>query len=53
VDVYAFEVRSENEAYPEAGQRRRQWVSADEARALLEEPGLRAVFDRLEEHLGA
>ncbi len=53
VDVFAFEVSGELAEFPEVGLRRRQWMSADEARALLDEPGLRAIFDRFEELMEA
>lgn len=53
VDVFAMEVDGESDSFPEDAIRRKQWVSPDEARALLDEPGLRPLFDRLESLLGA
>ncbi|ARO14858.1 hydrolase, NUDIX family protein [Ketogulonicigenium robustum] len=44
VDVYAIEVRTLLETYPEAGRRERRWVSPDEAARLVDEPELKALL---------
>jgi 8-oxo-dGTP pyrophosphatase MutT (NUDIX family) len=45
--VYPIEVASLADHYPEAGQRRRQWVTPDKAATMIEEPGLRALLKEI------
>lgn len=47
VDVYDLEVRRELDAWPERGQRRRQWVSVSQAVALVHNPQLRQLIRTL------
>ncbi|MFZ7089506.1 NUDIX hydrolase [Primorskyibacter sp. 2E233] len=44
VDVYAIEVGSLSQDFPEAGERTRQWVSAQEAAERVNEPDLSALL---------
>ncbi|AAV96289.1 NUDIX hydrolase [Ruegeria pomeroyi] len=44
VEVFALCVTALAEDYPEAGQRRRQWVTPAEAAALVDEPGLQQLL---------
>lgn len=45
--VYALHGGDLAEEWPEAGQRRRRWVSVQEAMRLIAEPGLRDLLARL------
>jgi 8-oxo-dGTP pyrophosphatase MutT (NUDIX family) len=44
VTVFALQVDSEVEAYPEAGQREKRWMALTEAATLVEEPELMVVL---------
>ena len=44
VTVYRMRVTEEAADWPERGFRRREWVTADEAAARVNEPGLRALI---------
>lgn len=44
VTVFALNVTAEADAYPEAGQRERSWLSPVDAAALVDEPELRALL---------
>jgi 8-oxo-dGTP pyrophosphatase MutT (NUDIX family) len=44
VAVFDLQVESEAQVFPEAGQRRKQWVSPGEAARLVDEPELMAVL---------
>lgn len=44
VDVYAMQVASLEDSYPEEGQRERAWVSLAEAARLVDEPELAQIF---------
>lgn len=44
VDVFAFRVVSEEESFPEAGERNRRWVDPEEAAKLVEEPDLALIL---------
>jgi 8-oxo-dGTP pyrophosphatase MutT (NUDIX family) len=44
VTVFTMQVVEVREHWPEAGERRRVWVSADEAIELIEEEGLREIL---------
>lgn len=48
VMVYPVEVEELADDYPEAGQRRRLWVSAGEAATLVAEPGLQRILRGLQ-----
>jgi len=45
--VYIAKVTKLSKSYPERDQRKRQWVSADEAANLVHEPKLRALLRQL------
>jgi 8-oxo-dGTP pyrophosphatase MutT (NUDIX family) len=51
VEVYLFEVELELPDWPEKHQRRRQWVTPDEAACRVAERGLQKLFTKL--HLAA
>lgn len=42
--VYPIKVASTADKFPEAGQRKRKWVSLDKAADMVEEESLRAIF---------
>lgn len=42
--VYAVEVEELSKDYPEAGQRTREWVSAEAAAEMVDEPELKQIF---------
>jgi 8-oxo-dGTP pyrophosphatase MutT (NUDIX family) len=44
--VYLLEVQEVAEEWPERAERRREWVPADTAAQLLQEPELRALIER-------
>ncbi|MEP3278076.1 MAG: NUDIX hydrolase [Stappiaceae bacterium] len=44
VDVFPLKVQELRKDYPEEDERTRSWMSAEEASAEVEEPGLRAIF---------
>jgi 8-oxo-dGTP pyrophosphatase MutT (NUDIX family) len=44
VRVFALEVREERPAWPELGQRARQWQTPDDAAGMVDEPELRALL---------
>ena len=46
VEVFAMAVEEEATDWPEAGTRRREWLTVDEARQRVDEEGLRRIFDR-------
>jgi len=48
VMVYLLEVEKESDTWREKDQRQREWVSAGEAAARVEEPGLVEIIKRLE-----
>jgi 8-oxo-dGTP pyrophosphatase MutT (NUDIX family) len=50
VQVFATELKEEVADWPEAGTRRRAWLTVDDARRVDEE-GLRLIFDRFIERL--
>ncbi len=45
--VYPLEVADLAESFPEAGERRRIWVSPEEAAKMVAEPGLQAILRQL------
>lgn len=47
VDVYAVEVEEMMDTYPEAGSRRREWVTPEEAAQMVDEPQLKSIFTGL------
>lgn len=49
VEVYLFRVTERLKKWPEKGQRRLSWVSADKAIKLVEEPGIAPLLRRLTE----
>jgi 8-oxo-dGTP pyrophosphatase MutT (NUDIX family) len=51
VQVFAMEVEEEVPAWPEAGMRRRAWLTVDDARRRIDEKGLRQIVDRFIEGL--
>jgi len=44
VAVFSLEVEAESEAYPEAGQRERQWAPLTEAARMVDEPELMVIL---------
>lgn len=52
VDVFSLAVEQELDAWPEIGQREREWVSAEEAARRVAEAGLIAVFLHIGEVIG-
>ena len=46
VQVFAMEVEEEVADWPEAGLRRRAWLTVDDARRRVDEVALRQIFDR-------
>ncbi|HZD53805.1 MAG TPA: NUDIX hydrolase [Woeseiaceae bacterium] len=46
VEVFAMEVEEEEADWPEAGMRRRAWLSFDEARRRIDEARLKQIFNR-------
>lgn len=44
VDVYAIEVESLKDSYPEAERRERRWMTPDEAADLVAEPQLKSIL---------
>lgn len=49
VQVFAMQIEEELSHWPEAGTRRREWLSVDDARRRIDEKGLRRIFDRFTE----
>lgn len=47
-EVYAVEVASLAKTFPEAGRRKRRWVSVAQALTLVDEPGLRDILRRFQ-----
>jgi 8-oxo-dGTP pyrophosphatase MutT (NUDIX family) len=45
VQVFAMEVEEEVADWPEAGMRKRAWLTVDDARRRVDEEGLRQIFD--------
>ena len=43
-------VQEEATDWPEAGTRRREWLTFDDARQRVDEEGLRRILDRFVEH---
>lgn len=52
VDVFDLLVDTELETWPERGQREQRWLAADEAMALVDEAGLKAVMAAFVETVG-
>lgn len=48
VHTYLLKVRKMVENYPEAGQRRRKWVSPKKAAEMVDEPGLKKILRNLD-----
>jgi 8-oxo-dGTP pyrophosphatase MutT (NUDIX family) len=46
VQVFALEIKEELPDWPEAGTRRREWLTVDDARQRVDEESLRRIFDR-------
>ncbi|NKX43551.1 NUDIX hydrolase [Roseicyclus persicicus] len=46
--VFALEVSHFDEAFPEAGQRKRKWMSRKKAAARVEEPELKQIIERFD-----
>jgi phosphohistidine phosphatase len=46
VQVFAMEVEEEVADWPEAGMRRRAWLTVDDARRRVDEAAVRQIFDR-------
>jgi len=51
VVIYPLKVTRQLDRWPERGQRRRRWVSLDEARRLMKEPDLVQVVDAIEQRV--
>lgn len=51
VVIYPLKVTRQLDRWPERGQRRRRWVSLDEARRLVKEPDLVQVVDAIEQRV--
>lgn len=47
VVVFRMTVTAVHDAWPEAGERRREWVAPDDAAARVEEPGLRDLLRQM------
>ncbi|MEM7026273.1 MAG: NUDIX hydrolase, partial [Pseudomonadota bacterium] len=52
VQVFAMAVEEEAADWPEAGMRRRTWLTIDEARRRVDEQGLKQIFDRFNSACG-
>lgn len=50
VRVYPLHVQRENARWPERKERRRHWLSPDEARLLVQEPQLVSLIDSLDKN---
>jgi len=44
VDIFALKVKSMADNFPESGQRKRKWFTAEEAAARVDEPELKALL---------
>jgi 8-oxo-dGTP pyrophosphatase MutT (NUDIX family) len=51
IDIYPLRVEIEHKYYHEQAQRRREWVTADEARKQIDDPAKRAIIDAFEARL--
>jgi phosphohistidine phosphatase len=51
VQVFALEIEEELSDWPEAGTRRREWLTVDDARQRVDEESPRRIFDRFIECL--
>lgn len=49
--VYAVEVKKMKKKYPESFQRMRAWYTVDQASTLVDEPGLKSIFQRFDPEL--
>lgn len=47
VQVFRLDVTKMTDIFPEARERRRKWVSADQAAEMVNEPGLKAILMQL------
>lgn len=52
VEVYLFHVKEQLKHWPEKRERKRRWLSIDNAVALIEEPGVVPLLERLAEFEG-
>ena len=48
VSVFPLYVCEVNDTWPEASERKRRWVTPDQAAEMVDEPGLVAIFDELD-----
>ena len=53
VDVFAIEAQALDDAYPEAHQRQRRWMTGAEAAEAVHEPQLKALLSRLPQIVGS
>ena len=52
VDVYPLEVLIQLGSWPEANQRKRQWMSLNEAASSVHEPDLAVLIEKFKKHIG-
>ena len=52
VSVFPLYVCEVKDTWPEAGVRKRRWVTPEQAAELVAEPGLASIFDELDDVLG-